>query len=289
MATEREVNIIRIKDLDTQELSLYAKASEPQLLHANEPDEGVFIAETANVVIRAMEAGYKLESVLVEEQRLEAEAKPVFEKMEELYGAEAMSSIPIYVAEHEVVRDLTGYNLVRGLWAILKRKPLQPLPDFLADKSRVVVLYDVVNPTNVGAIIRSAAALGMDGAILTKASVNPLTRRSARVSMGTVFQMPWTMIDESEELLRCLSDDGFKTVAMALTDNSLMPDDKRLKHEEKIAVFMGTEGAGLPDAIVETCDHRVRIPMGNGVDSLNVAAASAIIFWELIPSIQSSD
>jgi len=278
---ETEMNIIPIDNLDTPHLSIYAKASEPQLLHLDEPKEGVFIAETANVVLRALEAGYRLESLLVETDRLETEAKPVFLKVEELYGTDELHAIPVYVAEHEVVKNLTGYNLVRGLWAILRRKPLQDLHTFCEGKCRIAVLYDVVNPTNVGAIIRSAAALDMDGALLTKPSVNPLTRRSARVSMGTVFQIPWTMTKESENLPDILSGYGFTTVAMALSDNSVTPDDERLKHIDRLAVFLGTEGTGLPKEIVEACDFRVKIPMGNGVDSLNVAAASAVIFWEL--------
>ena len=299
------MNIKNITNLDAEELNIYAHASEAELLHYYEPQEGVFIAETANVVLRALEAGYRLESVLVEDKRMEIEGGPVFELVKSLYGEEVLNSIPVYTAPLEVLNKLTGYNLVRGLWAVMRRKPLQPLKEFLAGKNRVAVLYDVVNPTNVGAIIRSAAALGMDGVLLTDHSVNPLTRRSSRVSMGTVFQIPWTVVDgrgnenantaiekttkddfdkasEDRELLPVLLRKyGFASAAMALTENSITPDADVLKKEEKLAVFLGTEGDGLPKEIINACDYRVMIPMMHGVDSLNVAAASAVIFWEL--------
>ena len=276
------MNIKNITNLDAEELNIYAHASEAELLHYYEPQEGVFIAETANVVLRALEAGYRLESVLVEDKRMEIEGGTVFELVKSLYGEEVLNSIPVYTAPLEVLNKLTGYNLVRGLWAVMRRKPLQPLKEFLAGKNRVAVLYDVVNPTNVGAIIRSAAALGMDGVLLTDHSVNPLTRRSSRVSMGTVFQIPWTVVDEDRELLPVLLRKyGFASAAMALTENSITPDADVLKKEEKLAVFLGTEGDGLPKEIINACDYRVMIPMMHGVDSLNVAAASAVIFWEL--------
>ena len=276
------MNLIHIDNLNAPQLALYAHASEAELLHYYEPYDGVFIAETANVILRALEAGYKVESILVETNRLEIEARPIFDKIEELYGEEELNAIPVYEAEHEVVSRLTGYNLVRGLWAVLKRKPVQELSDFLEGKKRIAVLYDVVNPTNVGAIIRSAAALGMDGVILTDHSVNPLTRRSSRVSMGTVFQIPWTVTETNPGLPGSLSENGFRTVAMALKDNSLLPDDETIKMSGRVAVFLGTEGDGLPDEVIEGCDDTVRIPMMHGVDSLNVAAASAVIFWELM-------
>ena len=305
------MNIISITDINSQDLYFYAHASEAELLHANEPAPGVFIAETANVILRALEAGYEAESLLVEEERLHLEAKPVFDKIEELYGTKTLEALPVYVAKHEVVTNLTGYNLVRGLWGILKRKPLQSLEEFCEGKNRLAVLYDVVNPTNVGAIIRSAAALGMDGAVLTDHSVNPLTRRSSRVSMGTVFQMPWTVVSgdgsqrivqrdnssktvpdagtglEQEEpsLVRRLQKSGFKTLAMALTDNSVSVAEPAIKEEERLAIFLGTEGDGLPKEVIEACDYTVKIPMYHGVDSLNVAAASAVIFWELQKNI----
>lgn len=276
------MNLIHIDNLEAPELKIYSNASEAELLHYYEPYDGVFIAETANVILRALEAGYKVESILVETKRLEIEARPIFDKIKELYGEDELNSIPVYEAEHEVVSELTGYNLVRGLWAVLKRKPVQELSEFLEGKRHVAVLYDVVNPTNVGAIIRSAAALGMDGVILTDHSVNPLTRRSSRVSMGTVFQIPWTVTETNSALPGILSESGFRTIAMALKDNSLLPDDETIKMSGRVAVFLGTEGDGLPDEVIEGCDDTVRIPMMHGVDSLNVAAASAVIFWELM-------
>ena len=275
------MNIIPIDNFNLPGLNLYANASEAELMHYYEPQTGVFIAETANVVLRALEAGYRVESMLVEDKRLEIEAGPVFEKIKDLYGEEALNEIPVYVAEHEAVSRLTGYNLVRGLWAVLKRKELQPPEEFCKGKKKIAVLYDVVNPTNVGAIIRSAAALGMEGVILTDHSVNPLTRRSSRVSMGTVFMVPWTVVPTGPELISGLKEYGYATVAMALCDNSVTPDDVNIKSEDYLAVVLGTEGDGLPQDIIDSCDYRVMIPMDHGVDSLNVAAASAVIFWEL--------
>lgn len=277
------MSIIPITDLNSPELFAYAHASEAELFHLNEPGDGVFVAETANVVLRALEAGYELSSLLVEEERLHLEAQPVFDYLEQNSGREALDAIPVYMAKHEVVNSLTGYNLVRGLWGVMKRKPLQSLEEFCKGKSRIAVLYDVVNPTNVGAIIRSAAALGMDGALLSAHSVNPLTRRSSRVSMGTVFALPWTVLpaEQTTSLVDLLKAEGFATVAMALTDNAVNVDEPALKKEEKLAVILGTEGTGLPHDVIDACDHRVCIPMHHGVDSLNVAAASAVIFWEL--------
>lgn len=287
------MNIIPIENLNAPELALYAHASEAELMHLHEPREGVFIAETANVILRALEAGYRVVSMLAEKERLEIEAAPVFEKIRELCGEEELSRIPVYVAEHEVVTSLTGYNLVRGLWAVLDRKPVMGLKEFCEGKNRITILYDVVNPTNVGAIIRSAAALGMDGAVLTDHSVNPLTRRSSRVSMGTVFQLPWTVVDnDSEEggfqLPLTLAKLGYTTVAMALKEDSVTPRNEELKSREKLAIFLGTEGTGLPTEIIDRCEYTVRIPMYHGVDSLNVAAAGAVIFWELAGKIPES-
>lgn len=276
-----KLNIIYTDDITLPELFVYTKASETQLFHLNEPDIGVFIAETANVIIRALLSGYPVVSMLVERQRLNAEAMPVFEMIEKTCGKEALYSIPVYVADHEVVKELTGYNLVRGLWAVLRRKKLQSVEEFCKSKSRIAVLYDVVNPTNVGAIMRSAAALGMDGCLLSEKSVNPLTRRSARVSMGTVFQIPWTVAGKGIDLISLLKGQGFECAAMALTKNSVPPNDDRIKNIPRLAVILGTEGTGLPEDIIDACDHRVMIPMYHGVDSLNVAAASAVIFWEL--------
>ena len=280
------MNFIEITDINAPELDVFSRLSEVQLYRYYEPEIGIFLAESANVILRALEAGYEPLSMLVETNRIEIEARPVFDAIEKLCGKDKLDSLPIYTADSEIVTKLTGYTLVRGLWMTLRRKPETPIEEFVSDKKRITVLFDVVNPTNVGAIIRSAAALGMDGALLSYASVDPLTRRSARVSMGTVFQMPWTKAtkEESEgtKLIETLQSYGFKTVAMALTEDSTSIDNDEIRANEKLAVIMGTEGTGLPKDVIAACDYRVMIPMYHGVDSLNVAAASAISFWELL-------
>ena len=277
------MSIKRIEATDAPELKIFTGLNEVQLLRYYEPQIGVFVAESANVVLRALEAGYEPISILVEDRRMDREAAPVFKKIEEIYGKDFLERIPVYTAGHEVVEQLTGYALVRGLWAVLRRKELPDIEDFLGDKKRLVILYDIMNPTNVGAIIRSAAALGADGAILTYGSVNPLTRRAARVSMGTVFQIPWTKEKKQtdETVISLLHSKGYKTVAMALTDDSVSIESKEIKETEKLAIVMGSEGYGLPDEVIRSCSYRVKIPMYHGVDSLNVAAASAVAFWEL--------
>ncbi len=279
------MNFSRINDLNDPELDIFSKYSEVQLFRINEPDPGVFVAESANVVIRALEAGYEPLKLLVEDEKIETEASPVFKTIGRLYGEEFLDSIPVFTARREIVTALTGYKLVRGLWAVFKRRTVQDLRSFLRDRSRITLLYDVVNPTNVGAIIRSAAALGMDGALLSYASVDPLTRRSARVSMGTVFQLPWTKIQKSgpvgRELIEFLHNEGFTTAAMALTADTTGVDDPALKAASKLAVVLGTEGTGLPDDVISACTFRVMIPMHHGVDSLNVAAASAVCFYAI--------
>ncbi len=280
------MNFIEITDINAPELDVFSRLSEVQLYRYYEPETGIFLAESANVILRALEAGYEPLSMLVETNRIEIEARPVFDAIEKICGKEKLNSIPVYTADSEIVTLLTGYTLVRGLWMTLRRKPETPIEEFCRDKKRITVLFDVVNPTNVGAIIRSAAALGMDGALLSYASVDPLTRRSARVSMGTVFQMPWTKASKEESeginLIRTLQSYGFKTVAMALTEDSTSIDNDEIRANEKLAVVMGTEGTGLPKEVIAACDYRVMIPMYHGVDSLNVAAASAISFWELL-------
>ena len=279
------MNLIEITDLNAPELDVFSRITEPQLRTYFEPEIGIFLAETANVIMRAIEAGYEPLSMLVETERLEAEAGPVFECIEKHCGREKLESMPVYIAGREIVTQLTGYTLVRGLWMTLRRRPEISVEEFCRDKKRITVLMDVVNPTNVGAIIRSAAALGMDGVLLTHASVDPLTRRSARVSMGTCFQIPWTKatLEQSEglNLLDILHSYGFKTVAMALTEDSTSIDNDEIRANEKLAVLMGSEGPGLPKEVIAASDYRVMIPMYHGVDSLNVAAASAVAFWEL--------
>ena len=280
------MKFIHIEDIEAPELEVYTKLSEVQLYRYFEPDIGVFVSESANVVLRALEAGYEPISLLVEEQRLEKEARPVLDMIEKLYPGSASDRVKVYIADHETVKDLTGYALVRGLWAVLRRKSLERLEGFCRDKKKLAVLYDIMNPTNAGAIIRSAAALGVEGVVLTSGSVNPLSRRSARVSMGTVFQVPWTLAlpEESGEdkLIELLHSYGFKTAAMALSDVSISVSDERLKREDKLAIVLGTEGDGLPKDVIKACTYTVKIPMYNDVDSLNVAAASAVAFWEML-------
>lgn len=279
------MNFIEITYINAPELDVFSRITEPQLRTYFEPEIGIFLAETANVIMRAIEAGYEPLSMLVEKERLEAEAGPVFECIEKFCGKEKLISMPVYIAARDIVTQLTGYTLVRGLWMTLRRRPEISVEEFCKDKKRITVLMDVVNPTNVGAIIRSAAALGMDGVLLTHASVDPLTRRSARVSMGTCFQIPWTKatLEQSEglNLLDILHSYGFKTVAMALTEDSTSIDNDEIRANDKLAVLMGSEGPGLPKDVIAASDYRVMIPMYHGVDSLNVAAASAVAFWEL--------
>ncbi len=280
------MNLIKITDIHAPELDVFARFSEPQLFRYFEPEMGIFLAESASVILRALEAGYEPLSMLVEAGKMETEAVPVFEAIERFWGKEKAESVPVYTADREIVTQITGYTLVRGLWMTLRRRAEIPMEEFCADKRRIAVLCDVVNPANVGAIIRSAAALGMDGVLLSYASVDPLARRSSRVSMGTVFQIPWTNATKAESeglnLIRALHSYGYKTLAMALTEDSTGIDNDEIRANEKLAVFLGSEGPGLPKEIIEACDYRVMIPMHYGVDSLNVAAASAIAFWELM-------
>lgn len=275
------MNLIEVKDINAPEMDIFARVTEPQLRLDSE-----FLAETASVILRALENGYEPVSMLVETGRLEAEAGPVFEAIEKYLGRDFLDALPVFVAEQEIVINMTGHHLARGLWMVMKRKPEISVEEFCRGKKRIAVLFDVVNPMNVGAIIRSAAALGMDGVLLTHPSVDPLTRRTARVSMGTVFQIPWARAGREESdgtsLIKILQSHGFKTVAMALTSDSTSVDSDEIRRNDKLAVVLGTEGTGLPKDVIATCDYRVMIPMYHGVDSLNVAAASAISFWELM-------
>ncbi|MCR4892297.1 MAG: RNA methyltransferase [Lachnospiraceae bacterium] len=279
------MNIIRIQDLKTKELQIFAQTSEVQLLRYYEPEPGIFIAESQNVVLRAIEAGHIPFQILVEDKLYEKHIPQVIESIEKLHGIGAADNLVIYVGDHEILKNLTGYALVKGLWAAFRRDPVLSLEEFLKDKNRIAVLFDIVNPTNVGAIVRSAAAMGADGVVLTRASVNPLYRRASRVSMGTVFQIPWTQATTEESqgtrLIDLLKEQGFTTAAMALTDKSVGIDDERVKGRDRLAVVLGTEGFGLPQDVINSCHQTIRIPMHHGVDSLNVAAASAVAFWEL--------
>lgn len=263
-------NIIEITDFSAPELDAYARLTEAQLMNRFDPNNAMFIAESPKVIERALDAGYEPISVLIEKSRIKGESLAVLNRC---------SGIPVYTAEMDILTQLTGYRLTRGLLCAMRRKKLPDVDAILAGVHRVAVLDSVMNPTNVGAIFRSAAALGMDAVLLTPGCSDPLYRRSARVSMGTVFQIPWTFLPDDWQIL--LRKSGFKTAAMALTDDSVSIDDPLLQAEEKLAVVLGTEGDGLAPCTIADCDYTVKIPMYHGVDSLNVAAASAVAFWEL--------
>ena len=274
MATETQgefaMNLIEITDFHAPELDVYARLTEAQLLNRFEPAKGMFIAESPKVIMRALDAGCEPVSILVERSRMVGESLDVINRCE---------GVPVYTADLDVLTQLIGYQLTRGLLCAMRRPKLPAAEEVLSGARRVAVLEDVQNPTNVGAIFRSAAALGMDAVLLTPACSNPLYRRSCRVSMGTVFQVPWTYLGEN--WIDTLHSLGFKTAAMALSDDSVTIEDPVLRREEKLAVVLGTEGDGLAEATIHHCDYTVRIPMYHGVDSLNVAAASAVAFWEL--------
>ncbi|MBS6196355.1 MAG: RNA methyltransferase [Clostridiales bacterium] len=269
-------NVIEITDFMAEELDVYARFSEGQLLNRAEPGKGMFIAESPKVIERALDAGCVPVSFLVERKHVEGQARGIIERCGE---------VPVYTAEFDVLTQLTGFQLTRGMLCAMLRPKLPTVEEVCKGARRIAVLEDVVNPTNVGAIFRSAAALHMDGVLLTAACSNPLYRRAIRVSMGTVFQIPWTFLERTEDgtkqgigILKSL---GFKTAAMALKEDSVGIDDPQLMEEEKLAVILGTEGDGLAEGTIADCDYTVRIPMSHGVDSLNVAAASAVAFWQL--------
>lgn len=269
-------NIIEITDFTAPELDVYARLTEGQLLNRHEPDKGIFIAESPKVIERALDAGCIPISLLMETKHAENQAREIIRRCGE---------IPVYTAEFEVLTQLTGFHLTRGMLCAMHRPPLCKAEAVISNARRIAVLENVMNPTNVGAIFRSAAALNMDGVLLTAACVDPLYRRAIRVSMGTVFQIPWTFFDGQDAWpqpgIRLLQRHGFKTAAMALSDASVPIDDPALLSEEKLAIVLGTEGDGLAPDTIASCDYTVRIPMSHGVDSLNVAAASAVAFWQL--------
>lgn len=273
----RTDRIIPITDFMAPELDVYARLSENQLYHLYEPDAGIFIAESPNVIERALNAGYEPLSFLAETRELYGDAQRILMRCEHT---------PVYTAEFEILTRLTGFALTRGLLCAMRRKPLPTLEAVCAGARRIAVMERVMNPTNVGAIFRSAAALGMDAVLLTPGCSDPLYRRAARVSMGTVFQIPWTFLDEKisswpEEGQKILRQLGFRTAAMALKQDSVSVDHPALMAEERLAIVLGTEGDGLSEKTIADCDYTVMIPMAHGVDSLNVAAASAVAFWEL--------
>lgn len=271
-------NMIEITDFDAPELDVYARLTEAQLLNKDHPEDGLFIAESPKVISRALDGGYEPVSVLVEK-------KQVLEDAETIAVLGKCGNVPVYTAEFEVLTKLTGFKLTRGMLCAMKRRRLPGLQEICNGCDRIAVLENVMNPTNVGAIFRSAAALHMDAVILTGGCSNPLYRRASRVSMGTVFQIPWTFVDNSviwpEEGMKILRELGFKTAAMALKEDSASIDDPELMKEDKLAVTLGTEGDGLAPETIADCDYTVMIPMSHGVDSLNVAAASAVAFWQL--------
>lgn len=267
-------NIIEIKDFSAPELDLYARLNENQLLHYYEPKTGLFIAESPNVITRALQAGYEPVSFLLEKKHIETQAKDLLTKCPD---------VPAYVAEFDVLTKLTGFALTRGILCAMRRKSLPSIESVCANAHRIAVLENVMNPTNVGAIFRSAAGLGMDAVLLTHGCSDPLYRRASRVSMGTVFQIPWTFIDGdwSKDGMDRLKAMGFRSVAMALKKDSVSIDDPQLMREDKLALVLGTEGDGLAKETIANCDYTVMIPMYHEVDSLNVASASAVAFWQL--------
>lgn len=305
------INIIEIKNLDVPELQIYYNLNEAQLFHYFEPKPGIFIAESPKVIERALDAGCVPMSFLMEKKHVKTQAKEILarceklqsqdikqtDKMEAENGNSSMAAeheipvcaaeheIPVYMAEIEVLAKITGYQLTRGMLCAMYRPTLPSVEQLCKNARRVAILENVVNPTNVGAIFRSAAALGMDAVLLTPACADPLYRRASRVSMGTVFQIPWTYFDKNacwpDGAMDVLHKLGYKTAAMALRDDSVSIDDEKMMAEEKLAIVLGTEGDGLADHTIADCDYTVKIPMTHGVDSLNVAAASAVAFWQL--------
>ena len=263
--------ITEITDFNAPQLDVYARLSEGQLLNRHEPEKGMFIAESPKVIERALDAGCVPVSILLEKKHIEGQGKEIIRRC---------GDVPVYTAEFDVLTQLTGFKLTRGMLCAMQRPGLKTVSEVCAGAHRIVVLENVMNPTNVGAIFRSAAALNMDGVLLTPASSNPLYRRSIRVSMGTVFRIPWTFL-EKEDRIGQLHDMGFTTAAMALKEDSVSIDSPQLRQEEKLAIVLGTEGDGLAPDTIAGCDYTVRIPMTHGVDSLNVAAASAVAFWQL--------
>ena len=270
-------NIIEITDFQAPELDIYARLTENQLLNREHPDQGIFIAESPKVIQRALDAGCTPLSVLVEKRHIATQAREILEQC---------GDIPVYTAEFDLLTQLTGFQLTRGMLCAMRRPRRRSLEEVCAGARRIAILENVMNPTNIGAIFRSAAALNMDAVLLTPACSDPLYRRAIRVSMGTVVQIPWTYLGEGEAdwpqpAISQLREKGFKIAAMALSDDSVSLRDPRLAEEERLAIVLGTEGDGLADCTIADCDYTVRIPMSHGVDSLNVAAASAVAFWQL--------
>ena len=260
--------IYEITSLSDPRLTVFASLTEAQLRNRLDPSRGIFIAESPKVIRVAMQAGYEPQALLCERKHITGDAADIIARC---------GDIPIYTGDRELLSQLTGYTLTRGVLCAMKRRPELSVADIVGKARRIVVIDGVVDTTNIGAIFRSAAALGIDAVLLTRNACDPLNRRAVRVSMGSVFLVPWTWLDD----YATLHDLGFTTAAMALTDDSIALDDPRLKAVGKLAIIMGTEGDGLPQEVIEETDYVARIPMSHQVDSLNVAAAAAVAFWEL--------
>mgnify|MGYP000339617794 FL=1 len=270
-------NIIEITDFHAPELDPYARLTQNQLRNRLEPEKGIFIAESPKVIDRALDAGYKPVSLLMERKQITGPAAGILSRC---------GDAPVYTADREMLAELTGFELTRGVLCAFHRPAPRPVEELCKNARRVAVLEGIVDSTNVGAIFRSAAALNMDAVLINPSCCNPLCRRAVRVSMGTVFQVPWGQLGETpadwpEKGMDILHSLGFKTAAMALSDRSVSIDDEQLAKEPKLAIVLGTEGDGLAAGTIASCDYTVKIPMSHGVDSLNVAAASAVAFWQL--------
>lgn len=259
-----------ITSLDDTRVSMFSRLTEAQLRMELEPEKGLFIAESPKVIRVALDAGWEPTALLCERKHVEGDARDIVERL----GSE----VPVYVGDRELLAGLTGYTLTRGVLCAMRRRQLPTVAEVVDKARRIVVIEAVTDTTNIGAIFRSAAALGIDGVLLTRDTCDPLNRRAVRVSMGTVFLVPWTWLDAP---IASLHDYGFRTAAMALTDDSVSLNDPRLAEEPRLAIIMGTEGDGLPQKTISGADYVVRIPMAHGVDSLNVAAAAAVAFWQL--------
>ena len=282
---------ITVTDLKQPELDVYARLTEAQLRNRLEPEKGIFIAESLKVVRIALQQGLQPLSFLAEQKYIDEQIAPLFEIHNSKFNIE---TVPVFTGSRQLLAQLTGYELSRGILCAMRRPQLPTVEEVCRGKRRIAVMDGIVNSTNTGAVFRAATALGIDGLLLTPTCCDPLNRRSVRVSMGTVFQMPWSYIGESREVrgelrevrgqmnyISTLKMLGFKTVALALSDNAVSIDDPTLCREERLAIVMGTEGDGLSKAVIDACDYVAKIPMQRGVDSLNVAAAAAVAFWQL--------
>lgn len=265
--------IIKITDFSDERLDVYARLSEAQILNRDDPDNAMFISESPKVIERALDAGFEPVSILIEDRHIKTQGKDILERCD---------NIPVFTASFDVLTQLTGYMLTRGMLCAMKRRRCPDIAEILSSSRRVAVLENIMNPTNIGAIFRSAAALGIDAVILSPDCSDPLYRRSIRVSMGTVFQIPWCYADNSyNSLVDYLHSHNFKCAAFALRNNCSDIRDNLLKSEPRLAIILGSEGDGLKDETIDKCDYVIKIPMSHGVDSLNVSAASALAFWEL--------